>query len=336
MKRSSLIILVLALVTAGLRPAYAQDADAKTLFAEGRRLREAGKCAEAIDAFRRALEAWPEGIGSLRNIAQCEEELGRYASARRSWWDLRREALKSDEPKYDDWEHDAEAAHKRLEPLVPMLTVKLEGAAPSQVRVLVDGETLEEELVGVALERDVGEHRIEVWHQGKVIAKERILLDARQREVITLSVTLPASAEPKPNGKPGPAHPNPQPNPRNPRKGDSGDTDGLLVAGIAFASVGVLSGVGAIIAGVIRGQAITDLEEGCIVYPTNCPPQMIDTLDRGRTATDLVNVFAVIGAVSAAAGVGLIVAGVATDEEEPTRGAWITFGPGSVAAGISF
>ena len=302
MKRSSLYLLfVLAAVLTCAPPALAEDADAKTLFAEGRRLREEGKCAEAIDAFRRAFEAWPGGIGSLRNIAQCEEELGRYASARRSWWDLRREALKSNDTKYDDWEKDAEKEHARLDALVPRLTIQLRGAAPSQVRVMLNGDQLESNLVGVALERDVGEQRVEVWHDKDRLASERLLLDAGQREEI-----------PRPAPRP---LPRPKPKTGEPKQAESDDT--LLITGIAVAGVGTLSFVGAIISGVVRGAAIDDLEAQCLAYP-DCPPSMTDTLDRGQTATTLVNVLGIVGIVGITAGVGLIIAGVVTSEDGTT------------------
>jgi hypothetical protein len=285
--RGWLAALVLLLLLAPSR-AFAQSDDARTLFAEGRRLRQAGKCAEAIDAFRRALRAAPEGLGSLRNIAQCQEELGRYASARRSWWDLRREALKSDAEKYDDWENHAEKAHARLDALVPRLTIRLRGAAPSDVRVTVNGEELAPELVGAPLERDVGEHEIVVWHDDSELAVETVLLDASQREEITLDVELPTEEPPT----------------REPERGN----DTMLAAGIALTGVGVLGLAGAVVAGVVRGNALSELEQ-CPAYP-KCPPSERDTRDRGRTATTLVNVFAIAGGIATAGGIGLVLAGV--------------------------
>ena len=39
-----------------------------------------------------------------------KEKLGRFASARRAWWDQRRAALQSSDPDYEGGEKDAEAA----------------------------------------------------------------------------------------------------------------------------------------------------------------------------------------------------------------------------------
>ena len=62
--------------------------DAKDLFTRGRELRTRGDCAGAVPLFRKAYELYPEGLGSLRNLAECEESLGHFASSRRAWLDL--------------------------------------------------------------------------------------------------------------------------------------------------------------------------------------------------------------------------------------------------------
>src|SRR5580658_8776712 len=72
-------------------PARAQPAaDAQHLFSQGRELRLHGDCAAAVVVFRKTLEVYPERLGSLRNIAECQEALQKYASARHSWLDLKR------------------------------------------------------------------------------------------------------------------------------------------------------------------------------------------------------------------------------------------------------
>jgi hypothetical protein len=63
---------------------------AKDLFAQARWRRLQAQCARSLPLFRRANDMYPAGLGSLRNIAECEEELGHFASARRAWLDLQR------------------------------------------------------------------------------------------------------------------------------------------------------------------------------------------------------------------------------------------------------
>jgi hypothetical protein len=292
------LVALAALLVAG--SAAAGEDESKSFFAEGRKLREAGKCAEAIDAFRRALEAWPEGLGSLRNIAECQEALGQYASARRSFWDLRRGALQSDEAKYDGWEDTADAAYARLEPLVPRLTLHVLGADVTKVRVRLDGEDLTRKMLGVPLERDVGLHRVEVWHEGKLLEKREVQLDASQAEVVSIEVTLPRKATPRE-----------QPPPGEPSMA-------LAAAGWATLGIGVVGLGGAIAAAVVREGALSDLE-ACPTFdasaPSTCPPEFEEARDRGETATTLFNVLGVVAIVGIGAGVPMVVVGMLDDTE---------------------
>ena len=81
------LIVAASLVAPRVR---ADPPEAKDLFAQARGLRLQGQCASALPLFRRAYEVYPAGLGSLRNIAECEEEVGHFASARRAWLDLQR------------------------------------------------------------------------------------------------------------------------------------------------------------------------------------------------------------------------------------------------------
>ena len=133
------LALFLAALMAAI-PGAAQVDDSKTFFATGRELRAAGRCEEAIVQFRRALDINPQGLGSLRNIAECEEQLGQLASARRSYWDLRRAVRQTNETKYQGWRgrRGATSAAAR----VPRLTVRLSAASWSG-SVTVDGKPLD-------------------------------------------------------------------------------------------------------------------------------------------------------------------------------------------------
>src|SRR5689334_6918022 len=59
---ASCLIVTAALLLAP-STAFAGKAESETFFANGRELRMAGKCAEAIPEFRRALETYPDGLG---------------------------------------------------------------------------------------------------------------------------------------------------------------------------------------------------------------------------------------------------------------------------------
>ncbi|MGZ3424178.1 MAG: tetratricopeptide repeat protein, partial [Polyangiales bacterium] len=61
-------------------PAFASsESDAKDLFTRGRDLRKNGDCPGAITLFSKAYQLYPQGLGSLRNLAECEEQIGKFA-----------------------------------------------------------------------------------------------------------------------------------------------------------------------------------------------------------------------------------------------------------------
>lgn len=60
--------------------AHANPAAAEKVYRDGKALFAAGKTAEACAAFRRSQELQPR-VGTLLNLGECEEKLGRFASA---------------------------------------------------------------------------------------------------------------------------------------------------------------------------------------------------------------------------------------------------------------
>jgi hypothetical protein len=279
-------------------PAPARADDAELFFAQGRSLRAAGKCGEAIVAFRRALDVKPLGLGSLRNVAECEEQLGEFASARSDWWSLRRAVLVANEPKYEGWEKTAEEAYKRLEAKVARITIKLTGPGLDRVSVSVDGKPLDPRLVGAELERDLGPHTIEAAYGGAALVTEKRMLVTGARELVTLAI---------PAARPGEA-------------GAAADPGaGKRAGGFVALGVGVLGGVGAAVAAVIRGSALSAIEKGCPGYATGmlCPASLKSDRDRGQTASTLVTAFSVVAAAGIVAGVPLIIVGVREAPAKP-------------------
>ena len=146
------------------------ESDAKDLFARGRDLRNANDCGSAAPLFRKAWQIYPQGLGSLRNLAECEEALGHFASSRRAWLDLKRALITApNDPKYDGWDKDAEESAARLKPKVASFVVDVyvkspEGEALANestgVEIFVNGESVGTALVGTPLERDPGTYRI--------------------------------------------------------------------------------------------------------------------------------------------------------------------------------
>jgi hypothetical protein len=298
--------------------AWAEDSE--TFFAQGRTLRQAGKCADAIVAFRRAFELKPLGLGSLRNVAECEEELGQFASARADWWSLRRAVIQSNEPKYDGWDRDAEAAYKRLEPKVAHLTVKVTGYSPENARVSIDGKPLDPRLVGVELERDVGPHTVEAAYGGAAPVSEKRELLTGAHEVVTLVIPVPKT--PPRTGAPVGA-------PEVPEGGTDTGNKALRGAGIAALAVGGVGLVGAAISLAMRQSALAAFDGPCAAMNyMNCDPSLRPELTKGQLASTLLGVFGAVAGVGLVVGIPLVVVS-RSSAPSPSGGS-----PGAAGAGV--
>ncbi|WP_437813467.1 tetratricopeptide repeat protein [Sorangium sp. So ce1078] len=296
-ERQLITLCSAALLAAAPAPALAVGAeeDAKTLFARGRELRSAGQCEQAVIAFRSALEIYPEGLGALRNIAECEEEMGRYASARRDWWDLRRAALQSNEAKYAGWSEDAELRYRALGNKVGTLTVRLEGAeGRSPVRVVLDGKPLDPRLLGIALERDLGAHTVELFYGGAAPITERVELSPGAHRDVTLTVPAPLPAR---DAAAAPSAAAPPP------------SSGLRTGGYIALGVGGAGAIATVVALAVRAGALSAVEDGCARADGGgyvCPRSLQGDYDTGMTATTLAGVFAGVGLVGIGTGVTLL------------------------------
>jgi hypothetical protein len=291
-RRSSCLAALAIALSVVVSPAAWAD-DSVVFFAQGRSLRLDGKCGEAVVAFRKALELKPDGLGSLRNIAECEEELGLFASARADWWRLRGAALDTTEPKYAGWSEHGMAGYKRLEAKVPRLTVVLSGAALERVRVTVDGQPLNRDLVGTELERDPGPHAIEASYGGVAPIRAERTLAPGAREVVTLVIP---DEEPKAASAA--------------RAGPSAGT--LRTAGFIALGAGVLGGVATAVAAAVRGSAVSTVEQACPGGTCATPADLTNgnsAVSRGKAASTALDVLIPFTVAGAGAGVALIVVG---------------------------
>lgn len=308
------------LVTAALPRAAKADiaadaARAKDLFEHGRDLRSHGDCADALPLFQKAYALYPPGLGSLRNVAICRETLGRMASARSAWLELRRALSTSNDPKYAGWSEDADRAAARLAPRVATLTIDVavaeaagvagRPAAPTDgIDVTVDGQPLAREQLGASIEHDPGSVVVRAaGATGAVPDEATVVLAAGESKHVALRVTI-ASATPPPN--PAAESPAIAPGPEQPARRASQLRTG---AWIAF-GVGAAGLTGALISFSFRQSALGDLGANCPNYASApCEPSkqsiVASDVNRGHTASTLVNVFGAIGIAGSVTGVAL-------------------------------
>ncbi len=320
-------------------------ADAAELFAHGRSLRNQGDCTGAIRLFREAYQLLPAGLGSLRNIAQCEQSLGHYASARQAWTELKRAVLASDDSKYSGWAQDADEAMAMLAPKVGLLTIEVTITSPvtaggdagpaDGVDLTLNGELLAKGLLASAvqtLERDPGMYVIRLLGQHvSAPQQETIELEPGEaRRVALRAIVLP---DPAPTGS------NPAPSTSEgalttltadgpPQPGPSKRTAGWIALGVGAAGL-----TGAAVSLVIRQGALDEVRRVCPNVP--CDPSSQSAVEsvvrRGHTASSLVNAFAAVGILGAVGGVALLAA-------SPARrpGASLRISPAGLSATGSF
>jgi hypothetical protein len=257
------------LVAAALvRPARADDVEkADKLFAEGRALMDTDLHA-ACDKFEESLKWNSQALGTMLNVALCDERLGRVASAAAKYADVR------DRAREDSMSVHREAAEARLKevlPRVPHVTIRLAQTLPG-TRIVIDQQVIAPGQLGQELPIDPGDHVLVVSAPDHVAYQTTVrLAEAEHREV-----EVPAL-----------------------RTASSRRTIGKIVAitGGATLVTGVVIGV------VARGRYNDAFDKFCTSSSKECDPE---GLSETRSARTLGWVGTTIGAVGiVGAGVGL-------------------------------
>jgi hypothetical protein len=163
----TLLLPTVALVSAGSRSARAatsesDEAAARALFADGRRLAAAGDYPAACERFENSYKLDP-GIGTNFNLADCFEHVGRIASAWTRFLDV---ATATKVAGQLERERIARARAAALEPRLSKLVLRVSGA-PRGLTVHRDGADVPAPLWGALLPVDPGDHVIEATAPSK-------------------------------------------------------------------------------------------------------------------------------------------------------------------------
>jgi len=170
------------LIVAAVAGVASANPAAEKVFQDGKTLLAQGKTAEACDAFRRSQELEPR-VGTLLNLAECEEQRGRIATAWVAFVDARALATRMNDPR-------APFADKRaaaLVPRLPYLTTTLAGAErPSGLVVRRNGAAVLEAELGIEVPLDPGHYDFEVSAPGFAMWKHSVDLTIGQRATIVV------------------------------------------------------------------------------------------------------------------------------------------------------
>jgi hypothetical protein len=289
--------------------------DAKDLFVQGRDLRARGDCVGAIALFRKAHDLYPAGLGTLRNIAECQEAVGQFASARRTWLDLKRELATDSSPRYEGWAHDADQAAGRLAPKLATIKINLSAvrttgeAAPADgVEVTLNGEPIATVLSGTPLERDPGRYVVRV--AGRLVsAPEERTVDLREGEAKSVALRVVLADLPHAGASLGEAPPAAALAPA-PENDEHEDTTRRTLGWVAIAT-GAASTVGFAISVGLYVSARNDADKLCGGSIDMCKAarndaQLQATTDQGHTAATWIDVFGAVGALGLAGGALLL------------------------------
>jgi hypothetical protein len=184
-------IVVAALGATSL--ARARDPErAAELFRQGREAMAAGEHARACQRFAES-EAEDPREGTLINLAQCEEALGKLATARQYWQQAGALARALGDPRADY----AATELARIDGRVPRLTIRLDGDAPPDTVVTRDGIEFSGASFGVELPAETGRHVVRATAPRRADGEYTVDLAEGDHRVVSVSpgAALPVATE---------------------------------------------------------------------------------------------------------------------------------------------
>jgi hypothetical protein len=226
-RRSAWAIAGAALLSSSF--AFATDtAAAQALFSDARKLMNAGNYTDACPKLEESENLDP-GMGTLYNLGDCYEHVGRTASAWGAFDEVANEAKASQQPAR---EQDARARAAALVGSLSHMTIDAKAVQDlAGVEVSRDGTAVGTPQWGLSIPVDPGEHTIVVLANGKKTWTTKITVAAREAKVVSLPALedTPAVAQPRnladyPKDKPT-------------NDGKTQRTVGLIVAGVGVVAL---------------------------------------------------------------------------------------------------
>lgn len=312
--RSPILRAAAALIAAGMlcaapRAARADDAaTAQALFDEANALKAKEQWAAACPKFESSYKLDP-ALGTLLNLANCFEKLGKTASAWARWEEAYQWATRNN----DDRADYAKTQRDALVPKLPKLKIAVKNPVPA-LSIQLDTAGVSDAMYGVALPVDPGEHTVFVRRDDEVLKTEKVkVVEAQSAEIaLDLAAIEKAAPPPKPKGGMGAG-----PSPALRKAGWGIGAGGLGVVAIA----GALEGLAA------SRKSEADSKGNCVSKV--CSPQGIRIANDAKTLAEAGQWVGIAGLVVAAVGVTLLIVSPSTVKEKPREaklpaGLWIT------------
>jgi hypothetical protein len=292
-----LAFLVLACV---LVPSVAwadDDAKARDLFNKGRSLAKDGRCAEAIAPFQESLK-YAEGVGTLLNLGNCYETLGKTASAHRSFLRAAEVAARNEDKRLAEAKERAHSIEKDVSSLLIHVPVNLKSSA----EIRVDGEPWPKERWDLPWPIDPGVHDVEVIAPPRPKQTESITVRPHGDKADWAVLARDPATSPLPPAPTSETRPK-----RDATEGEGSSTQSTF--GLVTGGVGAVGLLGGVVSGIISISAHSALTGRCTSYPKNCNPNDRDDLegmnDNAKLSGNISTISFIVGAVLLAAGAGL-------------------------------
>lgn len=305
-------IALALLVAAGVAssPVFAQDtAAAEVLFLEAKDLMAKGQIAEACPKLEASYKL-DKTVGTLMNVADCHEKIGKIATA---WgeWGTAFDWLKRDGDKRTSF---AEQRRNALTPRLPKLQINVAGAV-SSLDVYRGSTKVEPAAYNIALPVDPGAHVITVRRGDQVLKEERV--EASEGASVTTSLDLEAIEKSAPPPPPGPlAQPTGTAPPPSAPPPTGQRTAGFVVGGVG---VGVLALGGVLGLVALSSMSAANEPDACInIY---CTPQGIESVDRAKIFAEAGQWVGLGGIVMIGIGATLILTSPSSAASPPATGA---------------
>jgi hypothetical protein len=307
---------------AAAQPSAADLETARTLYKEGKALREEGKVREAREKLKAAHALGQTPITGLE-LAKTQAALGELVEAREVCMGIARIPVAPDETDRSAAARtEAAQLAEALKPRIPALVIRVPGGQAIP-HVVVDGQPIPVAALGQLRKVNPGRHDVTTtFADGR---QSRVLVDVKEGETAEVNVPLPPPGAPVVAPPPAvtaepTAQPTDQPVVAHPHKGG---LPGYAWAGFSIAIAGLAVGG---VTGMLSFTKSKDLETSCPNH--QCPPQSHTDLDDAKKLGTISNVAFGAGAIGLILGITGAIVG--TDKPAPSTArvsGWI--GPGS-------
>ncbi|WP_394831027.1 hypothetical protein LVJ94_31405 [Pendulispora rubella] len=192
-RRLLIFALAACTIASGASVARADDTTAEALFRAGKQASERGDFKTACEKFEQSQQLEP-APGTLLNLADCEEHLGRLGLAAQHFR-LAVTHFRPSDPRVPYAKERAATAESHM----ARLSLRVTEGAPPQTRVFRDGIELDPQALGQPLRVDPGEHTVMATAPGKGERTYTIrLLQGETKELAVVPSDAPPVVAPLP------------------------------------------------------------------------------------------------------------------------------------------